>query len=644
MAPLICPTLGELKAFVIGDLPNTTFNRIADHIVNCNDCNGILHTLDDYSDQLVSQLAELQDPAGATTSINVPHELIVAAKSVGVTSSLEDSSISLDAGRRFAKQLENGSVRLGKFELLSELGSGSFGYVFRAHDTELDRTVAVKIQRAGSFAGDEEIDRFFREARSAAQLKHPGIVSLYETGRTEDGVCFLVSEFVEGETLQRQLGRTRPTPRQTAQYVAQLAEALDYAHEHGVIHRDVKPSNIVISADRRTHIMDFGLAKREMGERTVTSDGRVMGTPAYMSPEQARGDSHDVDSRCDVYSLGVVLYEMLSGERPFHGNRRMLMLQVVEDEPRPPRQLDDKIPRDLETICLKAMAKSPLRRYQSSREFADDLRRFLNNDSILARPEGYGERFWRWCRRYPFAVTLFLAVAVGSAVGIVHLSTLSEYFVRQTALESARMESAMLDETWRFYSELIDGLNRNKVPVKVSHQYTPRDGTLPLPATFAIDVGERISRADENLSARIYSRYPWPDRKDGGPKNEFERNALNWLERNKGRPEQRFKEYYEFTEIEGHRWLLYAKPRLMEKSCLNCHNDKKGRSPKTDWSVGDVGGVTKIGRRLDRDIAATRTGLRGAYGLIACTAVVLLTIGVAVVVGSKAKRNRSFKT
>jgi serine/threonine protein kinase len=279
--------------------------------------------------------------------------------------------------------------QVGRYRVLQVLGEGGFGRVYLAHDDELDRSVAIKIPHRRRISQPEGVQAYLDEARVLASLDHPYIVPVYDVGRTVDGLCFVVSKFIEGSDLARKIKETRFSFADAAELVALVAEALHHAHHRGLIHRDVKPGNILIDRSGKPYVADFGLAIREdnLGQGPVFA-----GTPAYMSPEQARGEGHRVDGRSDIFSLGVVFYELLTGRRPVRGETpEELLDKIATMEPRPPRQVDDHIPRELERICLKALAERASERYTTATDMADDLRHFLAQAKSALHGSGTAE-------------------------------------------------------------------------------------------------------------------------------------------------------------------------------------------------------------------------------------------------------------
>jgi serine/threonine protein kinase/formylglycine-generating enzyme required for sulfatase activity len=275
-------------------------------------------------------------------------------------------------------------AKFGRYTVVRRLGAGGFGEVLLAHDDELDRPVAIKVPSQARVSSSEDVADFLKEAKIVASLDHPHIVPVYDVGRSEDGQVFVVSKFIEGSDLRTLITKAHPTVREATELVATVAEALHYAHTCGLVHRDVKPGNILVEYSGKPFVADFGLA---LTDDDFGTGAQILGTPSYMSPEQARGEGHRVDGRSDIFSLGIVFYELLTGRRPFAGDSRTEVVeQVASADPRPPRQINDAIPKELERICLKALSKRAVDRFTTARDMAEDLRAFLRGGTATSQP------------------------------------------------------------------------------------------------------------------------------------------------------------------------------------------------------------------------------------------------------------------
>ncbi|MFK7818001.1 MAG: protein kinase, partial [Planctomycetaceae bacterium] len=368
--------------------------------------------------------------------------------------------------------------QIGDYRIDSELGRGGMGVVYKAHHTKLRRDVALKMILTGKHSGQQALERFLIEARAVAHLQHPNIVQIFDIGEHE-GLPYFSLEFVKGAPLDAQIKGEPQTPQFSAEMTQTLAHAMQFAHDNGVLHRDIKPANVLVAEDGTPKVADFGLAKHvEDSDSGSTQAGTIMGSPSYMSPEQAGGRTHEIGPASDQYSLGALLYEMLTGRPPFKAPKPLqTVMQVINQEPVPPRQLQDEIPLDLETICLKALQKDQSKRYESCEALADDLRRYINGEPIEARPVSNAERFWRWCKRNP-------TIAVPSALAL--LGVCITAFVSTAAYFKV--------------SEQADSLEKQAVVIKEERDNAKRQEGIATAASELAARREKDARAQADLA------------------------------------------------------------------------------------------------------------------------------------------------
>ena len=422
-----CPPESALTKLLEGSLSEAQIRLLNEHLEHCHICQ---RHLDRLTLALETPLTGQTQATLSTSERIVLNNLVdrlrnqPSAEVTGNSPGNVESWVEMDSG------VPCGG-RVGRYRLIERLGSGAGGRLFRATDEHLERAVALKVLRESQTESHQGRVRLEREARAAARLRHDHIVRIYDVSLQAGDTPHIVYELIEGESLHERLRRVNYlSPSQTARIARDVALALDAAHHVGLVHRDVKPSNILLEASTgRAKVTDFGLARFDENQTRLTLEGMIAGTPAYMSPEQVI-NSHEVDGRSDLYSLGVTMYEMLTGELPFRGVVRMTLTQVLHEDPIPIRQLNDDVAIDMETIVAKTMAKEVTRRYSSATELANDLQRFLDGESIEARAAGRTEKMWRTVRRNPriascfgAVVLLLMGIAIGSTFFAVKLAS-----------------------------------------------------------------------------------------------------------------------------------------------------------------------------------------------------------------------------
>jgi hypothetical protein len=395
------------------------------------------------------------------------------------------------------------------YEIEDLLGRGGMGVVFRARHLRLNRVVALKMTLGGSYAGPRERSRFQREAEAVARLQHPNVVPIYDVGDS-DGRAYFTMEYVAGGSLAQKLSGAPQPAREAAALIATLACAVHVAHGSEIVHRDLKPANVLLAADGTPKISDFGLARRLDGAAALTWSGTAVGTPSYMAPEQATGKPDAVGPAADIYSLGAILYEMLTGRPPFRAESAAATVeQVLTRDPVAPSRLNPTVPRDLETVCLKCLQKDPDKRYAAAAELAADLRRFQNHEPIQARPIGRLEKALRWARRRPAAAGLLAAVAMLALMAGVGGSLLYQQraAARQRQAQTDRdvrgvlaRAGGPLDAAWQAQdvAQLTAALAEGNRAVDVARSGGAGQAVQEEAEAFQADAGQRLARARKN--------------------------------------------------------------------------------------------------------------------------------------------------
>ena len=443
------PTPQTLQAYGLGKLDDASAEAVNQHLEHCPDC--LRQVAEMAPDSFLDRLREVQagpeasalggtNPGETRPDTRIGDDPTLDPPTSDASPLLSDDTHSAEGDGPAGPGLPAGTRvgYFGDYELQRVLGEGGMGIVYKARQLSLNRPVALKMIKAARFASADEVRRFQNEAEAVARLDHPHIVPIFEVGQFEDQHYFSM-KLVAGESLDKRSKDYLADPRRAARLVATMAVAIHHAHQRGILHRDLKPANILVDGEGQPHVTDFGLAKRVEGDSELTRSGAIVGTPAYMAPEQASAKKGAITTATDVYGLGAILYALLTGRAPFGGTTVLDTLeQVRERPPEPPRKLNPRVPRDLEVICLKCLEKDPSRRYASAAALAEDLNRWLAGEPIAARPVGNAARLWMWCRRNPVLSGAARLVAASLLVVAV-LSLL--YASQQTRHANAQAEA-----------------------------------------------------------------------------------------------------------------------------------------------------------------------------------------------------------